>query len=88
MSGYLLFVDCTRRATLAGADALRRRVAAMIPSAPFVLVLSKMDLERDWQLGPTDLTTLSASAEATLKTSAKTGDGIALLPSRRWRRRC
>jgi small GTP-binding protein len=75
-SGYLLVADGTRKATLEKAVSLERRVREEAGSIPFVLVINKSDLIRDWELDPALESRLSAEGWSILRSSAKTGEGV------------
>ena len=49
-SGYLLVADGTRHATLETAVALQQQAESVIGQVPFLLLLNKADLDRDWQV--------------------------------------
>lgn len=70
-SGYLLVADGTRKATLE-----KRRVREEAGSIPFVLVINKSDLIRDWELDTALESQLSAEGWSILRSSAKTGEGV------------
>ena len=75
-SGYLLVADGTRHATLETAMALQRQAESVIGPAPFLLLLNKADLDRDWQVDERALVKLVDRGWRVVKTSAKTGDGV------------
>src|SRR6187455_460114 len=50
MSGYLLVVDGTRRATLDVARQLQTKATAAAGQVPFILLLNKVDLASDWEI--------------------------------------
>lgn len=75
-AGYLLVVDGTRRETLATALALQRTVEAEIGAVPFVLALNKSDLISDWDLDEAALADLERRSVFTIRTSARTGQGV------------
>jgi len=74
-AGYLLVVDGTRPATLDTATDLCEQVRRAIGPVPFVLVLNKSDLASEWSLEEAAVLKL-ASADAVVRTSAKTGRGV------------
>jgi small GTP-binding protein len=77
MSGYLLVVDGTRRASLETAKQIHGMVVSMLgASVPFVVLVNKCDLESDWEVTEKDLQTLAAGSSTILKTSAKTGEYV------------
>jgi len=76
MSGYLLFVDGTRRHSLQTAHELADDIEKVVGTVPFILVLSKSDLKDQWEIAPHDIASLSARAYKTIETSAKSGLGV------------
>ena len=75
-SGFLLVADGTRRATLEKAVSLELRAREEAGAIPFVLVINKCDLLRDWELDPALESQLAAQEWSILRTSAKTGEGV------------
>jgi small GTP-binding protein len=75
-SGFLLVADGTRRATLEKAVSLEQRAREEAGAIPFVLVINKSDLLRDWELDPALESQLAAQEWSILRTSAKTGEGV------------
>jgi small GTP-binding protein len=75
-SGFLLVADGTRRATLEKAVSLEQRAREEADAIPFVLVINKSDLRRDWELDPALESQLAAQEWSILRTSAKTGEGV------------
>jgi small GTP-binding protein len=75
-SGYLLIADGTRKATLEKAVSLEERVREEVGAIPFVLVINKSDLIRDWELDPALESQLAAKGWSILHSSAKTGEGV------------
>jgi GTPase SAR1 family protein len=75
-TGYLLVADGTRYSTLDMAVALQRRAESVIGRVPFLLLLNKSDLEREWQVDEETLVNLVDQGWRVLKTSAKTGAGV------------
>lgn len=76
MSGYLLVVDGTRRATLATARELKARAEGEVGAVPFVLVVNKQDLRQEWEVEEDELARLRAEGWVVLAASAKTGQGV------------
>jgi small GTP-binding protein len=76
MSGYLLGVDGTRRATLDTARTLRDLAAQVAGDVPFVVVLNKSDLAADWEIDDVAVFKLAEQGGRVLRASAKTGDGV------------
>ena len=75
-SGYLLVADGTRHATLQTAIALKQQAESVVGQVPFLLLLNKADLDRDWQVDEEALVDLVDSGWRVVKTSAKTGAGV------------
>jgi small GTP-binding protein len=75
-SGYLLVADGTRKATLEKAVSLEHRVREEVGAIPFILVINKSDLIRDWELDPALESQLAAQGWSILRSSAKTGEGV------------
>ena len=75
-TGYLLVADGTRYSTLDTAVALQKRAESVIGRVPFLLLLNKRDLDREWQVDEETLVTLVEQGWRVVKTSAKTGDGV------------
>ena len=75
-SGYLLVADGTRHATLDTAAALQQKAESVIGDVPFLLLLNKADLVREWQVDEQALVKLVDRGWPVVKTSAKTGDGV------------
>lgn len=75
-SGFLLVADGTRRATLEKAVSLEQRAREEAGAIPFVLVINKSDLLRDWELDPALESQLATQEWSILRTSAKTGEGV------------
>jgi len=75
-SGYLLVADGTRKATLEKAVSLEQKVREEAGVIPFVLVINKSDLIRDWELDPALESQLTAQGWSILRSSAKTGEGV------------
>jgi small GTP-binding protein len=75
-TGYLLVADGTRFSTLDTAVALQKRAESVIGLVPFLLLLNKRDLDREWQVDQQTLMTLVERGWRVVKTSAKTGEGV------------
>ena len=75
-SGYLLVVDGTRHATLETAIELQQQAKSVVGCVPFLLLLNKADLDRDWQIDQRALVKLAEQGWPVVKTSAKTGAGV------------
>jgi small GTP-binding protein len=73
MDGYLLVADGTRERTLAEALDIREKVDQDSPGIPFVLLLNKSDLEKDWILPYEREIELRNEGITVLRTSAKMG---------------
>jgi small GTP-binding protein len=75
-AGYLLVADGTRAETLDKARSIQSRVQAEIGNVPFLLLLNKSDLEESWDVSGDALGTLESAGWQTIRTSAKTGQGV------------
>jgi len=75
-SGYLLVADGTRRATLDKALLLEERARQEIGAVPFVFVINKSDLAKDWELDTETEARLATKQWTILRSSAKTGEGV------------
>jgi small GTP-binding protein len=75
-SGYLLVADGTRKATLEKAVSLEQRVREEVGMIPFVFVINKSDLIRDWELDSALESQLAAQGWSIVRSSAKTGEGV------------
>jgi small GTP-binding protein len=75
-AGYLLVADGTRHATLDTAAALQQKAESVVGDVPFLLLLNKADLVREWQVDETALLKVVDRGWSVVKTSAKTGDGV------------
>lgn len=76
MSGYLLVVDGTRRATLETARQLHDKAIEVAGDVPFILVLNKADLAAEWEIDDAAFFTLVERGWRVIRASAKTGDGV------------
>ncbi len=75
-SGYLLVADGTRKSTLAKAYDLEKRVREEVGIIPFVLVVNKSDLEKDWEFEPENEAQILAEKWSVLRSSAKSGQNV------------
>lgn len=75
-AGYLLVADGTRRATVEKAIALEERARQEIGPVPFVFVINKSDLVDEWELDAEMETRLTEKQWTTVRSSAKTGEGV------------
>jgi small GTP-binding protein len=75
-SGYLLVADGTRNATLEKAFTLEQKVREQVGAIPFVFVINKSDLIRDWELDSAIESQMAAQGWSILRSSAKTGEGV------------
>ena len=76
MSGYLLVVDGTRRATLETAMQLEVKAKGTVGNVPFIMLLNKSDLADTWEVDEQAIFKLSENGWRIFKTSAKSGDGV------------
>lgn len=75
-AGYLLVADGTRPDTLAVAARIADQIDRDLGKLPFVLVINKMDLTDAWRTGDADVASLQGRALFTIRSSAKTGEGV------------
>ncbi len=75
-SGYLLVADGTRKATLEKAFTLEQKVREVVGAIPFVFVINKSDLIRDWELDSAIESHMAVQGWNILRSSAKTGEGV------------
>jgi small GTP-binding protein len=75
-AGYLLVADGTRAETLEVAKSIQARVASEIGPVPFLVLFNKADLQDSWDIPQQSFAMLEASGWGTLRTSAKTGQGV------------
>jgi small GTP-binding protein len=75
-SGFLLVADGTRRATLEKAILLEEKARQEVGPLPFVFVMNKCDLSGEWQIDENWDVRLAALQWTTLRSSAKTGEGV------------
>jgi small GTP-binding protein len=76
MSGYLLVVDGTRRATLETARQLQAKATDAVGPVPFILLLNKLDLAEQWEIDEPAFFKLVEEGWRVVRTSAKTGEGV------------
>jgi hypothetical protein len=76
LSGYLLVVDGTRRATLDKAFSLQQSIEQTVGTVPFILILNKSDLIDEWEIDSTAIDELSKRSWMVIQGSAKTGLGV------------
>ena len=76
MSGYLLVVDGTRRATLETARQLQAKATEAVGPVPFILLLNKLDLAEQWEIDEPAFFKLVEEGWRVVRTSAKTGEGV------------
>jgi small GTP-binding protein len=76
-AGYLLVIDGTRRESVATAVTLHAAARSAIGDVPFIAVLNKDDLVAEWDVDARDLDVLARAGWTILRTSAKTGKGVA-----------
>ena len=75
-SGYLLVADGTRKATLEKAFQLEQKAREEVGAIPFVFVINKSDLIRDWELDSGIESQMAAQGWSILRSSAKTGECV------------
>ena len=76
MSGYLLVVDGTRRATLETARLMHQKAIEAAGPVPFILLLNKADLVSEWEIDEQAFFKLAEQGWRVIRTSAKTGEGV------------
>ncbi|MGC1394436.1 MAG: Rab family GTPase [Coleofasciculaceae cyanobacterium] len=76
LSGYLLVVDGTRRATFEKALNIQQSIEQMFDKVPFILIINKSDLADEWEIDNTTVDELSNTGWNIIKGSAKTGLGV------------
>jgi len=76
LDGYLLVLDSTRPDTVEIAQRACDRIRQLQQNVPYLLVSNKSDLVDDWSAIEQASVELSKDALGTLRTSAKTGDGV------------
>lgn len=76
LSGYLLVVDGTRRATLDKAFTIQQTVEETVGTVPFIVILNKSDLMDEWEVDSTAIDELSKRGWMVIEGSAKTGMGV------------
>lgn len=74
--GVIYVVDGTRRDTLDGMYDIHAKVKGALGEIPSVVAMNKTDLVNEWQLKPSDEKAVSERALHTIRTSAKTGEGV------------
>lgn len=75
-AGYLVVADATRADTLAAAERLAARAEELVPGAPWLLVINKVDLEAEAVIAPAQLAELQHRGWSVQRTSARTGQGV------------
>lgn len=76
MSGYLLVVDGTRRATLETARQMHQKATEAVGQVPFILLINKADLASQWEVDEQLMFKLVEQGWRVIRTSAKTGEGV------------
>ncbi len=76
LSGYLLVVDGTRKATLETACTLQKAARNAVGDVPFTLVLNKSDLADSWELDEGAIQELQNQGWIVVRASAKTGAAV------------
>jgi small GTP-binding protein len=75
-AGYILVVDGTRQETLGKAISIQARVEAAVGPVPFILLINKSDLEKQWEVTPEMLKQCTDKGWIVVQGSAKTGLGV------------
>ena len=74
-AGYFLVADGTRRSSLDRLSNLKRLMEDTVGTVPNLVLLNKVDLQADWELGAVEEDALRELGSV-IKTSAKTGQGV------------
>ena len=74
--GVIYVVDGTRRDTLDGMYEIHAKVKGALGEIPSVVAMNKTDLVNEWQLKSSEEKAVSERALHTIRTSAKTGEGV------------
>jgi len=74
--GVIYVVDGTRRDTLDGMYDIHAKVKGAVGEIPSVVAMNKTDLVNEWQLKSSDEKPVSERGLHTIRTSAKTGEGV------------
>lgn len=75
-SGYVLVVDGTRKETLDIAISMQASVEKVVGSVPFIILINKSDLEKQWEVTPEMIKQLTEKGWTVIQGSAKTGLGV------------
>jgi small GTP-binding protein len=75
-AGYILVVDGTRQETLNQAISIQTRVEEVVGPVPFILLINKSDLEKQWEVTPEMIQQLTEKGWTVVQGSAKTGLGV------------
>jgi small GTP-binding protein len=75
-SGYFLVADGTRRNTLDTMTSLQQRVEETIGQVPFIVLLNKADLRKQWEVDDAAINELTQQGWPVCLTSARTGAGV------------
>lgn len=75
-AGYLVVADATRTDTLTVAASLAARAETVVPGAPWLLVINKVDLVAESEITDAQVAELERRGWTILRTSARTGEGV------------
>jgi small GTP-binding protein len=75
-AGYILVVDGTRQETLNKAIIMQAGVEGVLGPVPFILLINKSDLEKQWEVTPERIEQLTGKGWTVVQGSAKTGLGV------------
>ena len=75
-AGYILVVDGTRQETLNKAISMQAGVEGVLGPVPFILLINKSDLEKQWEVTPERIKQLTGKGWTVVQGSAKTGLGV------------
>jgi len=74
--GIVYVADGTRPETVSELFDIRSIVAEALGDIPSVIALNKIDLTEEWKLSPGDEGSVAARGLHTIRTSAKSGEGV------------
>ncbi|MBN1199346.1 MAG: GTP-binding protein [Bacteroidales bacterium] len=75
-SGYFIVIDGTRKSTLKIANSLIKLAQATTGDVPFIMLINKSDVKKEWELSENDIIELTEKGWHVIETSAKTGENV------------
>jgi len=75
-SGYFIVIDGTRRNSMETGLELQKMVVKTIGKVPFIILINKADLKKQWEITDEDIQQLKTQGTEVMLTSAKTGDAV------------